>query len=107
MTAVSIAEGRAAILAVALFALVADASDWYVAAPRHQPLFVESARHAELAEGRMNVAELITLLEAMPQDARVYVDSPHMDEATSVDKVVVPVTYGPNAGGQELLVRVR
>lgn len=55
----------------------------------------------------MNVAELITLLEAMPQDARVYVDSPHMDEATSVDKVVVPVTYGPNAGGQELLVRVR
>ncbi len=35
------------VLAVALFALVADASDWYVAAPRHQPLFVESARLPE------------------------------------------------------------
>lgn len=69
MTAVSIAQGRAAILAVALFALVADASDWYVAAPRHQPFFVESAR---LPEGVLR-AHLSVL--PLPIPYRAFMDS--------------------------------
>lgn len=55
----------------------------------------------------MTVAELIAALLEMPGDARVFVDSPNMDEATIVRKVVIPVRAGPCAGGQELLVLVQ
>lgn len=55
----------------------------------------------------MTVSDLIAALQKMPQDARVFVDSRHMDEATIVRKVVIPVRSGPCAGGQELLVLVQ
>lgn len=55
----------------------------------------------------MTVAELIAKLQEMPQDARVFVDSPHMDEAMFLRKVVIPVRSGPRAGGEELLVLVQ
>lgn len=55
----------------------------------------------------MTVAELIAALQEMPQEARVFVDSPHMDEATTARKVVIPIRVGPKAGGQELLVLVQ
>jgi hypothetical protein len=55
----------------------------------------------------MTVAELIAKLQEMPQDARVFTDSPHMDEATVVRRVVIPVRSGPCAGGQEALVLVQ
>lgn len=56
----------------------------------------------------MTVAELIAALQKMPQDARVFVDSPNMDEATVVRKVVTPIRRpGPYYGGQETLVLVQ
>jgi hypothetical protein len=56
----------------------------------------------------MTVAELIAKLQELPQDARVFTDSPHMDEATIVRQVVIPIRRpGHYYGGQELLIVVQ